>query len=235
MIMNTKTINGRDFLATVQQDDYQPLPWKEDDGHGTVSEWVHRDKAPGELILNSDGGLKRFYDFSASVKTARRDNWGSKKCTDSMTAGQRAAQAARDDYEYLRAFCSDEWSYVFIKLQSLDDDGKPTGIEASVSGTEGTRHGIRDAYEDLAAECIAEERAELATIAAAMSAHRTHVRAWLAEYRQLRALLGAERFPQLCETARRTLQRELSALNEKRERSHLLRSLNAAALETVGA
>lgn len=71
----TATVDGFTLTATIHADDAGRLPW-EDDGHGPVSDWTRRAKAPGELILASDGGSHRFYDFAAAVKLARADGWG---------------------------------------------------------------------------------------------------------------------------------------------------------------
>lgn len=70
------TQNGRAYVAECFADSDMGAPWEECDGHGIVSEWTKREKAPGEFILSDDGRKKRFYDFAESVKIARRDGWG---------------------------------------------------------------------------------------------------------------------------------------------------------------
>lgn len=64
------------FTARIEPDDGMRAPWKEHDGHGPVSEWTTRDKTPGELVLCSDYGSKRYYDYATACHIARRDGWG---------------------------------------------------------------------------------------------------------------------------------------------------------------
>ena len=44
--------------------------------------------------------------------------------------------AARADFERLRAWCEDDWSYVVLTVELLDDDGDKTGITESLGGVE---------------------------------------------------------------------------------------------------
>jgi hypothetical protein len=63
----------------VERDGDMGAPWKEDDGHGPVSDWRSMEsKAPGERVLHQDRSQARFYDFAAAVKIAKRDGWGYK-------------------------------------------------------------------------------------------------------------------------------------------------------------
>lgn len=117
--------NGIKFVATIHNDSDHGAPWDECDGHGPVSDWTRRDKAPGELILCSDRGSKRFYDFAAACKIARLDGWGCKPYSiEGEAARQKAARAARHDYEVLRAWCNDEWTYCGIAVQAFDANGE---------------------------------------------------------------------------------------------------------------
>lgn len=73
----TIRVGGHAFAFKTEPDDSTGAPWEEHDGHGPVTGWERRNKAPGELILNEDRhGRKRFYDFAAACKIARRDGWG---------------------------------------------------------------------------------------------------------------------------------------------------------------
>ena len=67
--------DGFTVTARIEFDDYQDPPWEREDGHGPVTGWESRDKMPGEMVLNTDRGAKRFYDFAAACKIARRDGW----------------------------------------------------------------------------------------------------------------------------------------------------------------
>ena len=70
------THNGRKYTVALEPDDCHGAPWEEEDGHGPVTDWETRDKRPGEMLLNEDGRAKRFYDFAAACRLARRDGWG---------------------------------------------------------------------------------------------------------------------------------------------------------------
>lgn len=67
---------GFRLVATMEFDGDTGAPWLEHDGHGEVTGWTTRAKLPGELILNSDRGSKRYYDFAGACRIARRDGWG---------------------------------------------------------------------------------------------------------------------------------------------------------------
>lgn len=49
-------------------------PWEHEDGHGPVSDWTTRDKAPGELVLNSDRRSYRYYDYAEAIISLRKSN-----------------------------------------------------------------------------------------------------------------------------------------------------------------
>jgi hypothetical protein len=146
-------------------------PWKEHDGHGPVSDWRALDsKQAGERVLHCDGGRARFYDYAEACKIARRDGWGftgqyifadGKKpvmtaAARAMTPKARAAKAADEDFERLRAWCSDEWHWI--------------GTIATVTAPDGTeaRHscwGIEsdtDYWREVAAENVDQCLHELA-------------------------------------------------------------------------
>lgn len=118
----TLDFEGWRIVATIHDDDHNPKPWENEDGHGPVSGWTTRDKAPGELVLNEDGRSKRFYDFAEAVKIAKRDGWNSEPFDDGLTGGAKAAKAARADYERLRRWCNDDWRYIGVALQVWFED-----------------------------------------------------------------------------------------------------------------
>ncbi|VBG63485.1 hypothetical protein [Burkholderia pseudomallei] len=84
------TIDGTTyrFRINVENDDGKGAPWDEEDGHGPVSDWTTRDKRPGEWVLSSDHGSKRFYDVAEANRIAKRDGWG-------LSDAQRQALIAR--------------------------------------------------------------------------------------------------------------------------------------------
>mgnify|MGYP000873906339 CR=1 FL=1 len=232
--LHTETIThrGRSFRVRHIADDSIGEPWKEFDCHGPVSDWTTRDKRPGELVLNSDRRSYRYYNYAEAVRIAKRDAWGTQGTPENATRGQRAALAARADYEYLRAWCNDEWQFVGVCVDLLDDDGNETGDSDSLWGIESDDgQYLTDTAIELADNIIAtvseREAAELATIEAAMQRTREHVRAWLREFRALRDTVAAGQFPTLCETARNNLQREILEMSNARRRARELRELLA--------
>ncbi|MBJ9659035.1 hypothetical protein [Burkholderia gladioli] len=84
------TIDGHTyrFRVNVENDDDKGAPWDEEDGHGPVSDWTTRDKRPGEWVISSDHGSKRFYDVAEANRIAKREGWG-------LSEAQRQALIAR--------------------------------------------------------------------------------------------------------------------------------------------
>ena len=133
--MTKWTFEHRDvtFEAELHHDDHMAEPWRECDGHGPVSEWTTRDKNPGELVLASDKGFHRYYDFAEAVRIAKRDGWALRDFKG--TRGQMAEAAARADYERLRAWCNDEWHWCFMLVRHMGACANCSGYE-SVGGLE---------------------------------------------------------------------------------------------------
>ena len=137
------TLKGKEYRLEITRDDWISAPWKEFDGHGIVSDWTSRDKAPGELILCEDHGTKRFYDFAETCKLARKD-WGFKTRKD-------AAQAALRDFEYLRGWLNDDWCYAIVTLTEIrtDHDGiECEGFSDSIGGVEYWQYKKNDYIDD---------------------------------------------------------------------------------------
>ena len=111
-------VDGRKFRATVERDDLCDAPWDACEGHGDVSDWTRRDKAPGEMILAESRGMKRFYDFAGAVKKARDEGWDAPPYK-TGTKGQRAERAALADFSFLKAWCEDDWHYVGVVVTPL--------------------------------------------------------------------------------------------------------------------
>ncbi|MFH7600603.1 hypothetical protein WDV06_36730, partial [Streptomyces racemochromogenes] len=132
--IHTDTIerDGYTFRVEHFHDSDAGAPWENEDGHGVISDWTTRDKSPGELVLNSDRSSKRFYDFAETCRIALRDGWGSRDAEPGMSKRQIAALAAREDYERMRAWCNDEWSYIGVVVTLLDIDGNETDATDSL-------------------------------------------------------------------------------------------------------
>ena len=129
--------NGRTFIVTMPNDDSGDAPWERSDCHGIVSDWRYdggwrsenTTKKPGERELCRDRGQARYYDFAGTIAKAKKEGWG--LCEEDRLALQRRlkqkpsqkqiiAQAVENDFEYLRRWCTDQWSYIGVVV-SLDD------------------------------------------------------------------------------------------------------------------
>lgn len=150
-------IGGKDltFVVKFDYDADMGKPWENSDCHGVVTDWVSRDKLPGELVLNSGHSGKRFYDYAESCKIALRDGWDAFPYNDGTeTKRQQAAKAALSDYEYLRSWCNDEWQYMGVTVILLDDEGNETDVQDSLWGVEN-----KDDAHETAAKKLADELA----------------------------------------------------------------------------
>lgn len=127
----THTYKGHTITVNVHHDEHMGPPWEEHDGHGIVSDWVRRGKAPGELVLCSDRGLSLYYDYSATMKIAKKDGWGlndeaalARKLGRPPTKGEIAHTSVVADYEYLRGWCNNEWHWHGYTLDIESPDGE---------------------------------------------------------------------------------------------------------------
>ena len=161
--IDTIEVAGLQFEIATTHDDDADAPWERNDYHGPVSEWTSRDKRPGELILASDRGARRYYDFEAAVAMAKRDGWGlspagiadwkRRRGGRPPTAAQIAETAARDDFARLSAWCRDQWQYVIVRAVLLTVEGEHTPEVEYQGGIADDAEGyIRDEGAYLAAE-----------------------------------------------------------------------------------
>lgn len=149
--------DGFTFAARIEHDDMHGAPWEECDGHGPVTDWERRGKLPGELVLCDDNpsGLRgntarRFYDFQDACRIALRDGWNAAPyAIEGETARQRAARAARADYEYLRAWCNDDWSYCGVIVTASRN-----GVELASASLWGIESNAGDYLRDVANELL---------------------------------------------------------------------------------
>ena len=136
----TGEIDGFTITARIVYDEDMGPPWKEHDGHGPVSEWTDRPKRPGERVLSCDRNLYRYYDVAEATKIAKRDGWDAPPYRQG-TPGEQASRAVKRDYEYLRAWCNDDWYWCGIVLSvqrgsiMLEADAADAwGIECRIDG-----------------------------------------------------------------------------------------------------
>ena len=121
----------RTFVIVFRRDDTMGEPWNVNDGHGVVSEYTTRDKAPGEVEIARDRGGKRFYHVQESIQIAKRDSWGLSPDDLATLAtekgrepskGEIAATAVANDCERMRRWCNDQWEWIGVCLVELDPD-----------------------------------------------------------------------------------------------------------------
>jgi len=147
----TREAHGRTWKVEWFYDEDTGAPWKEHDGHGPVSDWERREKTPGEMILNSDRGSKRFYDFQAAVKQAREEGWNVAPYI-WPSKGAQAAAAALADFKRLYGWCNDKWHWCGVRV-TLED----TDIDASLWGIESDAEDyFEEVIADLMADCMAQ-------------------------------------------------------------------------------
>lgn len=166
--MSTITVDGLTFRVTLEHDGDRDAPWDCEDGHGPVSDWTSRSKNAGERVLASDRSHKRYYDFAEAMKLAKRDGWGlsdegkaklAAKLGREPTDGEIRAEAVEQDYERMRAWCNDEWSYVGVCVQLLDTDDAPVdGYTDALWGVESDGDYWKEVAKDCAENIIAEHK-----------------------------------------------------------------------------
>ena len=163
--MNDYTIDnetmdlGNGYKAEIEifQDEFMGEPWKEHDGHGVVSEWETRSKAPYERILCSDRNSHRFYDVQETMKIAIRDGWDAPPYQQG-TKGEQAARAVARDFESLRAWCNDEWCWVTSHVTVTRND-QEVG-EDYLGGVESCGDYWKEEGERMAREIVKQDKAE---------------------------------------------------------------------------
>ncbi len=111
---------GYTFSVKVLDDENYP-PWEQEEGHGPVTDWTRRSKHPGEWSLCSDRGSSRYYNFQEAMQTAKIDGWDAPPYGVG-TKGERALRAVKEDYEWLRHWCSGDWCYVTLHVTLLRED-----------------------------------------------------------------------------------------------------------------
>ena len=146
---------GFRFHLIIEDNDFYDPPWEISDSHGIVSDWTTRSKAPGERVLSCSGSSYRYYDWEGTIKRARAEKWGISGPTTGLTSRQITELAVKYDYEYLLAYCNNEWSWVGYTVTLLDSNGEMTKFSDSVWGFESfDEESIRDSYLEVCDELI---------------------------------------------------------------------------------
>jgi hypothetical protein len=151
---------GLTFRFNTVADEDHGAPWEESDCHGIVSDWTTRDKHPGERVLSSERNSKRYYDIPATMKIARAE-WGigedgraelTEKLGRGPTKGEIAAHAVESDFEYLRAWCNDEWSYVGVVVTHIKTNEEGEEYDGESDSLWGIESDEYDYHEEVAHE-----------------------------------------------------------------------------------
>lgn len=170
--------DGFTVTATVEHDEFMGPPWKEHDGHGPVSDWRPKNsKRPGEKILTEDRGSCQFYDWQEAIKKAKADGWDAPPYK-TGTKGQTAERAVQRDFEVLRAWCNDEWTWCSIVLsvfrngeEVLENAASLYGIEMNYPG--GDNSYLREVANQLLDEAIVAAEVRNAAMIKALSTPQT--------------------------------------------------------------
>jgi hypothetical protein len=140
--LELKLRDGSTLEARMEYDEDGMLPWENGDCHGVVSDWRRYErrngetyKAPGERVLCTDRGSARFYDVTATMEK-QKTVWGEPTPRDGETQKQANARVIDADFEFLRAFCEDRWSYYGVVLKHTTADGYEKDHVASLWGIE---------------------------------------------------------------------------------------------------
>lgn len=148
------THDGREFLATVEADDFGDAPWENDDGCVEVTRVAHDygnswgcSKKPGEVVFHR--GNRREWSYVVNIPEAlaraRAEQWGISdetraefvsKNSRQPTQREVAALAVAANVEFLRGWCADEWQYVVVAVDLIGPDGEPVGEPEYLGGVE---------------------------------------------------------------------------------------------------
>lgn len=161
--------DGLQFAVEIARDDDAGAPWEECDGHGPVRREYCRsgrvNKAPGERVLHSHGGDYWLYDVAEAVRIALRDGWGlpaervAEKAAElgrPPTCREIAAEAAGNDFAYLRRWLNNDWFYAVVRVVLLDVEGAETDRDAYCGGVEFEFGGADEYWREVAEELAAE-------------------------------------------------------------------------------
>ena len=153
----TREIDGRKYRIEWDYDDTSGRPEAESDGHGITLELnfdpadfgEDHDPEDGELdmeevvrhkmmrVLHHGSTWRndpwRVYDVWETMKVAKWDGWGVANPA-GLTPDEIIAKAIDNDFNYLKGWYNDDWHWCGITVMLLDEEGDPTGDEASLWG-----------------------------------------------------------------------------------------------------
>ena len=189
---------GHEFRVTIVADDIGEPPWERADGHGPVRHLRHPGRPgtkPGEVLLHYDRGDWWLYDVAEATRIAKRDGWGVAEsewpkvwqhfrknpalCPAKPTRNMIAAYAVHLDMKFLAGWLNDDWCYVGVCVQLLDEDG-----EAITDQYQHALWGVESCSKDYIKE-VAHELAEQCAIEAGVDL-TSRSRAWRAALKEAR-------------------------------------------------
>jgi len=136
----TVSVDGREFLIRIQDDEYYGAPWEMMDTYAPVSDWEKRKKRSDEVVIaECDYGVCRFYSVKDAVEGLRKHG----------VSGTDAVKYVWAEVKYLRGWVNAEWNYVTVTVEDVE-----SGERESLSGIESFGH-------DYIAEVIEEHIATL--------------------------------------------------------------------------
>jgi hypothetical protein len=115
------TYQGRKIKIEWSYDEFGGKPWDDCD-YGNVTDWLRRDKEPGEVIICADRGSKRFYDFAGAVAKLKKEG-----CN-----GAEADRIAKSEVKRFQGWCNDQWFYMNadVTIDGLEHTSSLGGIES---------------------------------------------------------------------------------------------------------
>ena len=225
---DTFTHAGHTFIVSIEDDTGQGAPWKESDGHGPVTEWISRDKKPGERVLHADRNSKRFYDFAEATRIAKRDGWGlgdearealTIKLGRAPTPSEVIAQAVENDFQYLHGWCNDEWHYVGVCVRHVSQDADERYSYATWGIESDCDENLTETAHELADECGRAIQSEIAANRATLKTIRHQFKALAADLRKSATLA-----PAICDAVKSKLQ---SLMNDRAQAMARIAELTA--------
>lgn len=166
----TFKFEGREFEASIYFDDASNPPWIASDCHGSVRFIGDREPLQkGEVILCDMRRGRFVYNFGAALLKAWRDGWGlspehsealARRLGKKPTKAQIRAESVRQDMNYLRGYCMEDWHYIGASVRLIGPNGEPQGEQFghSVWGVESCTQYWREVADNLASEILQERR-----------------------------------------------------------------------------
>jgi hypothetical protein len=119
--VDSVTYQGRTIKVKWGHDEFGGNPWDDCD-YGNVTDWLCRDKEPGEVIICTDRGSKRFFDFASAVAKLKKEG----------CSGAEANSTAKFLVKRFQDWCNDQWFYVnaSVTIDGLEYTDSLGGIES---------------------------------------------------------------------------------------------------------